>query len=80
MATSESAIRTTGIADLYVVLGDPRDGGGWVVRAYYNPMAPFIWIGGVIMAFAGFTALGARLASALRARRAAPGMVSEPAE
>jgi cytochrome c-type biogenesis protein CcmF len=80
MATTESSIRTTGIADLYVVLGDPRDGGGWVVRAYYNPMAPFIWIGGVIMAFAGFTALGARFAGALRARRSAPRMVSEPAE
>ena len=80
MATTESSIRTTGIADLYVVLGDPRDGGGWVVRAYYNPMAPFIWLGGVIMAFAGFTALGARLAGALRARRSAPRMVSEPAE
>ncbi len=76
-ATTESSIRTTGIADLYVVLGDPRDGGGWVVRAYYNPMAPFIWIGGVIMALAGFTALGARLAAVLRARRQAPGLVSE---
>jgi cytochrome c-type biogenesis protein CcmF len=77
-ATTESSIRTTGIADLYVVLGDPRDGGGWVVRAYYNPMAPFIWIGGVIMALAGFTALGARLTAVLRARRQAPGLVSEP--
>jgi len=79
-ATSESSIRTTGISDLYVVLGDPRDGGGWVVRAYYNPMAPFIWLGGVIMALAGFTALGSRLAAALRSRRQAANLVSEPAE
>ncbi len=77
-ATTESSIRTTGIADLYVVLGDPRDGGGWVVRAYYNPMAPFIWIGGIIMALAGFTALGARLAAVLRARRKTPDLVAEP--
>lgn len=79
-ATSESSIRTTGISDLYVVLGDPQQGGGWVVRAYYNPMAPFIWLGGVIMALAGFTALGARLAAALRSRRQSPNLVSEPAE
>jgi cytochrome c-type biogenesis protein CcmF len=79
-ATSESSIRTTGISDLYVVLGDPRDGGGWVVRAYYNPMAPFIWLGGVIMALAGFTALGARFAAVLRSRRQASSLVSEPAE
>jgi len=80
MGTTESAIRTTGVSDLYVVLGDPRDGGGWVVRAYYNPMAPFIWLGGVIMALAGFTALGARLAGSVRARRAASSMAIEPAE
>lgn len=79
-ATSESSIRTTGISDLYVVLGDPQQGGGWVVRAYYNPMAPFIWLGGVIMALAGFTALGARLGAALRSRRQSPNLVSEPAE
>lgn len=78
--TTESAIRTTGVSDLYVVLGDPRDGGGWVVRAYYNPMAPFIWLGGVIMAFAGFTALGARVAARLRARRQSSAMLGEPAE
>ncbi|MDE2474445.1 MAG: heme lyase CcmF/NrfE family subunit [Alphaproteobacteria bacterium] len=79
-ATSESSIRTTGVSDLYVVLGDPQQGGGWVVRAYYNPMAPFIWLGGVIMALAGFTALGARLGAALRSRRQSPNLVSEPAE
>ena len=62
------------------MLGDPRDGGGWVVRAYYNPMAPFIWLGGVIMALAGFTALGARLAASVRARRGASNMAVEPAE
>ncbi len=79
-ATTESAIRTTGIADLYIVLGDPRGGGGWVVRAYFNPMAPFIWLGGVIMALAGMTALGARVAAALRTRRQATGLAAEPAE
>ena len=79
-ATSESSIRTTGLADLYIVLGDSRDGGGWVLRAYYNPMAPFIWIGGVIMALAGFTALGARAAAALRSRRRGADLVPEPAE
>jgi cytochrome c-type biogenesis protein CcmF len=70
MVTSNSAIRTTVLSDLYIVLGDSREGGGWVVRAYVNPMAPFIWLGGVVMAFAGFIALGARLAAKLRAARA----------
>src|ERR1700704_6565065 len=80
MVTSQSSIRTTVVSDLYVVLGDSREGGGWVVRAYVNPMAPFIWLGAVVMAFAGFIALGARLAAKLRAARIAGGTVAEPAE
>jgi cytochrome c-type biogenesis protein CcmF len=78
MATTQSSIRTTVVSDLYVVLGDPREGGGWVVRAYVNPMAPFIWIGGVIMALAGFIALSARISARVRAARAVPGIASEP--
>ena len=80
MVTTQSSIRTTGVADLYVVLGDPREGGGWVVRAYVNPMAPWIWIGAVIMALAGFVAIGARVAAKVRTLRAAAGAISEPAE
>jgi cytochrome c-type biogenesis protein CcmF len=80
MVTSQSSIRTTVISDLYIVLGDSREGGGWVVRAYVNPMAPFIWLGAVVMALAGFIALGARLAAKLRAARIAAVAVAEPAE
>jgi len=71
MATSNSSIRTTVVSDLYVVLGDPRDGGGWVVRAYVNPLAPFIWLGAVVMAFAGFIAISARIQARVRAARSA---------
>jgi len=80
MATSNSSIRTTVISDLYVVLGDPREGGGWVVRAYVNPLAPFIWLGAVVMAMAGFIAIGARIAARVRAARSeAAAGVTEPA-
>jgi len=80
MATTNSSIRTTVISDLYVVLGDPREGGGWVVRAYVNPLAPFIWLGAIVMAMAGFIAIGARIAARIRATRseAAAGVI-EPA-
>ena len=80
MVTSNSSIRTTVVSDLYIVLGDARAGGGWVVSAFVFPMAPFIWLGAVIMSLAGFIALGARLAAKLRAARIAPTAVSEPAE
>jgi cytochrome c-type biogenesis protein CcmF len=58
---SKTAIRTTGFADLYVALGDEREHGRWVVRAYVNPLAPFIWFGGGIMALGGLASLFGRL-------------------
>ncbi len=58
---SDTSIRTTGLSDLYVALGDDRGGGKWVVRAYVNPLAPFIWFGGAIMALGGLASLFGRL-------------------
>jgi cytochrome c-type biogenesis protein CcmF len=68
--TAETAIRTTGFSDLYVALGDDRGNGRWTVRAYYNPLAPFIWFGGIIMAIGGAASLFCRLR---RAPRIVPG-------
>jgi cytochrome c-type biogenesis protein CcmF len=64
-ATAVTAIRTTGFSDLYLALGDERDG-AWVIRAYVSPLAPFIWFGGVFMALGGAAGLWGRL----RPRRA----------
>ncbi len=58
---SKTAIETTGISDLYVALGDERAHGSWVVRAYVNPLAPLIWLGGVVMALGGCASLFGRL-------------------
>uniref|UniRef100_UPI0032984C57 cytochrome c-type biogenesis CcmF C-terminal domain-containing protein n=1 Tax=Salmonella enterica TaxID=28901 RepID=UPI0032984C57 len=49
--------RTTGFSDLYVVLGDPAADGKWILRAYNNPLAPWIWIGGMVMALGGAISL-----------------------
>jgi cytochrome c-type biogenesis protein CcmF len=59
--TTETAIRTTGFSDLYLALGDQRDGGRWVIRAYVNPLAPFIWAGAGVMALGGLMSLWGRL-------------------
>jgi cytochrome c-type biogenesis protein CcmF len=58
---SNTAIRTNGFSDLYVAIGDDRGGGRWTVRALVNPLAPFIWLGGGIMALAGAASLFGRL-------------------
>ena len=54
---TEPAIRTNGISDLYVVLGEQAGNGKWVLRAYRNTFAPLIWIGGTIMAIGGLISL-----------------------
>ena len=58
---TDTAIRTTGFRDLYLALGDDRGGGRWTLRAYVTPLAPFIWLGGLVMALGGMLSLWGRL-------------------
>jgi cytochrome c-type biogenesis protein CcmF len=46
--------------DLYVVLGDDAGGGARNVRASYNPLATWIWLGAAIMFAGGFMSLSDR--------------------
>jgi cytochrome c-type biogenesis protein CcmF len=71
--TSETAIRSSPIADLYIALGDPDPSGAWTIRAYWKPMVSWIWLGGLIMAGGGIVSLSDRrwrVGVANRARRA----------
>lgn len=54
---TEAGIHTNWLSDIYVVLGDVAGEGKWVVRAYRNALAPWIWIGGMIMAIGGAISL-----------------------
>ena len=60
-AISNTAIRTTGVSDLYLAIADERGGGRWTVRALVNPLAPLIWLGGGLMALGGMASLTGRL-------------------
>jgi cytochrome c-type biogenesis protein CcmF len=74
--TTNTAIATNGFGDLYLALGDPDRQGGWVLRAYYNPLVPWIWFGAVLAALGGLLSLSdRRLRMRLPAARA-PGAVS----
>jgi len=53
MPTTESGIRTFGLSQLYVSLGDPQANGGIVVRVWYKPLVTLIWLGGLVMAVGG---------------------------
>ena len=76
MAISDTAIRTTGLEDLYLALGDERGNGRWTIRAYTNPLAPFIWFGGAIMALGGLASLWSRI----RIKTRAPAVATVAAE
>ncbi|MBM3533663.1 MAG: heme lyase CcmF/NrfE family subunit [Alphaproteobacteria bacterium] len=73
--TTEAAIHTTGLADLYVVVGDSDGKGAWTVRIYHNPLVPWIWAGCLIMALGGAMSLTDR-----RLRVGAPKRRPQPAE
>ncbi|MGH6931344.1 MAG: heme lyase CcmF/NrfE family subunit [Dongiaceae bacterium] len=57
MATTEAAIHTTGLADLYAVIGDPDGQGGWTVRIYHEPLVPWLWAGILLMVVGGLVSL-----------------------
>ncbi len=57
MPTTEAAIDTNFLRDVYVVLGDPQDSGGWAIRTYIKPLTIWIWIGCALMALGGLLSL-----------------------
>ncbi|MHA6325935.1 heme lyase CcmF/NrfE family subunit [Roseivivax sp. CAU 1753] len=60
MPTTEAAIDYRFLRDVYVVIGDRQDNGGWVIRTYLKPLANWIWAGCLIMAFGGLLSLSDR--------------------
>jgi cytochrome c-type biogenesis protein CcmF len=64
---ADVAIDTNGLADRYVVLGEKQKNGSWIMRIYYNPLVPWVWIGALFMAIGGLVSLSDR-----RLRIAAP--------
>ena len=60
MPTTEADIDNGVFRDLYFVIGDPQEGGGWAVRTYVKPFANWIWAGAIIMAIGGGLSLSDR--------------------
>ena len=60
MPTTEAAIATGILGDLYVSLGEPVGEGAWTMRVYHKPFVTWIWGGCLLMALGGFCALSDR--------------------
>ncbi len=71
--SSHVAIRTNLLADVYAVIGEADANGAYVLRLYYNPLVPWIWLGAVVMSLGGLVSLSDR-----RHRVGAPARRSRP--
>ncbi|WP_095589804.1 heme lyase CcmF/NrfE family subunit [Actibacterium ureilyticum] len=60
MPTTEAGIDNGFLRDIYLVIGDPQENGGWAVRTYIKPFANWIWAGTIIMALGGLLSLSDR--------------------
>ncbi|RNF33481.1 heme lyase CcmF/NrfE family subunit [Paracoccus methylarcula] len=60
MPTTEAAIDNGIFRDIYLVIGDAQQGGGWAVRSYVKPFANWIWAGAILMALGGVISLSDR--------------------
>ncbi|MGH8732803.1 MAG: heme lyase CcmF/NrfE family subunit, partial [Burkholderiales bacterium] len=69
---TEAAIDPGFTRDLYVSLGDPLEGGAWLVKVQHKPFIDWIWGGCLIMALGGLLAASdRRYRFAIREKRAA---------
>jgi cytochrome c-type biogenesis protein CcmF len=58
--TTEAALMTRGVSQLYLSLGDSNPDGSVVVRLYHKPLVLLIWLGPVIMVLGGGLSLSDR--------------------
>ncbi len=80
LKTTEAAIRPSMTADLYVVIGEAANSGGYAVRIYYKPMVSWIWFGTFVMILGGVISLTDRRQRArVSARRRKPAVAATPA-
>lgn len=55
--TTEAAISNGFWRDIYLVIGDPQEGGAWAVRTFIKPFTNWIWMGTMMMALGGVLSL-----------------------
>ncbi len=80
MATTEAALMTRGVSQLYVSLGDPDANGAVPVRLYFKPNVLLIWGGACIMFLGGALSLSDRRLRVGAPRPAKAKMALAPAE
>jgi cytochrome c-type biogenesis protein CcmF len=80
MTTTEAALMTRGLSQLYLSLGDQNPDGSIAIRLYHKPLVLLIWLGTIVMVIGGTLSLTDRRlrVGAPKPARAKPAM--QPAE
>jgi cytochrome c-type biogenesis protein CcmF len=79
MSTTEAALLTRGVSQLYLSLGDSNADGSLALRLYYKPLVLLIWLGAVFMALGGALSLSDRRLR-IGAPKPAARIAAQPAE
>jgi cytochrome c-type biogenesis protein CcmF len=79
MSTTEAALLTRGVSQLYLSLGDNNADGSIAVRLYHKPLVLLIWLGALVMALGGALSLSDRRLR-IGAPKPAARIVAQPAE
>jgi cytochrome c-type biogenesis protein CcmF len=69
---TEAAIEPGVTRDVYVAMGEPLADGGWTMRLHYKPLVRWVWVGALLMALGGVTAVSDARYRRLRIRRDVP--------
>ncbi|MEI5664491.1 heme lyase CcmF/NrfE family subunit [Bosea sp. CCNWLW174] len=81
MPTTEAGIRTVGLGQAYISLGEPDASGAIAVKLHDKPLILLIWIGALVMAAGGALSLTDRRFRLAAPRRVpAPSALPQPAE
>ncbi len=78
--TSEQALMTRGLGQLYLSLGDVSADGAIAVRLYHKPLVLLIWLGAVVMVIGGGLSLSDRRLRVGAPRPAKSKAAMQPAE
>lgn len=57
------------LRDLFITLGEQKDGGAWSMTIYIKPFIRWVWLGAILMALGGILAAADKRYRRLRIRR-----------
>ncbi len=81
-STSQAALKTIWLSQLYISIGDIAADGTTTVRSYWKPLVTLTWLGAIVMALGGLLSLSDRrlrvgVPKASRRRQGAAGVPAE---